>query len=206
LNNSSIKNIIFDLGNTLIYYDYCYFYDGIATLEKNFDIDAFQKFITDNKLDVQVWKGKISVKNFFKKLKKKFKLKISFADFHYLYCDIFWENTEMKMFIEEKLIDRDYKIFLLSNTDSSHMIYIHKNFPFVKLIKNKVLSYKVKALKPDKKIFRHILTKYDLNPKETLFIDDMKANVNAAKSIGMKTIHYNSHKKFLKEIKKLAKV
>jgi FMN phosphatase YigB (HAD superfamily) len=205
LNNTEVKNIIFDLGNTLVYYDYCYFYDGVATLEKNFDIDSFQKFITDNKLDVQLWTGKITVKNFFKKLKKKFKLKISFADFHYLYCDIFWENTEMKDFIENNLIDSTYKVFLLSNTDSSHINYIHKNFPFVKLLKNRVLSYKVKTLKPEKKIFRHIIGKFDLKAKESVLIDDLKVNIIAASQLGMKTIHYTSHKRFLKEFKKLTK-
>ncbi|MBK8981061.1 MAG: HAD-IA family hydrolase [Ignavibacteria bacterium] len=56
------------------------------------------------------------------------------------------------------------------------------------------MSYKVKSVKPDKKIFMYLLNKYNLLPEETLFIDDLKANILSAKTHGLNTIHYNSHK------------
>ena len=41
-------------------------------------------------------------------------------------------------------------------------------------------------LKPDPAIFRHAIEKFNLLAEETVFLDDVKANVDGASSIGMK--------------------
>lgn len=199
MKSREIKNIIFDLGNTLVYFDYCYFYDGVSRLEKKVSAGRLKKYFTDNRFDIKIGSSKLDIKQAFRIFKKKFNLRISYADFHFLYCDIFWENAQMKNFLENKLIDSGYKLFMLSNVDSSHINYIDHNFPYVKLIKKRVLSYKVKAVKPNKKIYNYIIEKHNLIPEETVFIDDLKANILAGKLHKFKTIHYTSHKRFLKE-------
>jgi len=111
----------------------------------------------------------------------------------------------MKNFIEERLLDSKYKLFMLSNVGSTHINFIDHNFPYIKHIKKRILSYKVRTVKPSKKIYKHILEKHGLNPRETVFIDDVKTNILAAKAHGLYTIHYTSHKRFLKEFNKLTK-
>ncbi len=202
---SKIKNIILDLGNTLVYFDYCYFFDGVARLEKRVHARKFKKYFADNKFDSKIGCNRLNIKQTFKILKKKFGLRISYSDFHYLYCDIFWENSQMKNFLESKLLDSNYKIFLLSNVDSSHINFIDNNFPYVRLIKKRILSYKVKAIKPDKKIFKHLIQKYNIKPEESVFIDDVKHNILSAKALSFNTIHYTSHKRFSTEFNKLVK-
>jgi len=203
LTSGKIKNIIFDLGNTLVYFNYCYFYDGVARIEKNITASRLMKYFEDNRLDLKIGSNKINIKEAFKKIKKKYKLSIGYRDFHFLYCDIFWENSQMKKFLEDYLPETRYKVFMLSNVDSSHINFIDHNFPYVRLIKKRVLSYKVKSVKPSKKIFRFILEKHGLDPKETLYVDDLKENILAGKKHKLNTIHYTSHKRFMKEFKKL---
>lgn len=203
--SGKIKNIILDLGNTLVYFDYCYFYDGVAKLEKNVNARKLKKYFTDNKFDTKIGSGKLNIKQAFKILKKKFNLRISYADFYYLYCDIFWENSAMKNFLEYKLLESGYKLLMLSNVDSSHINFVDNNFPYVKYVKKRILSYKVKSIKPDKKIYNHLLNKFNINPEESIFIDDLKNNILSAKAIGFNTIHYTSHKRFLSEFNKLTK-
>lgn len=205
MTETKIKNIIFDLGNTLIYFDFHYFYEGIAQLEKKFDIKKFVKHISDKKLDRALFTGKINHKQYFKALKKKFNLKIGFKDFIRLYSDIFWENTQMLEFLEKLLEEKKYKVYLLSNTDSAHYNFIAHNYPLVKSIKNRILSYKINMVKPEKKIFKYVINKYGLKPEETILIDDMKDNILSASKCGIKTIHYKSHKKFQKELNKFLK-
>ncbi|MBK8550385.1 MAG: hypothetical protein IPL53_04710 [Ignavibacteria bacterium] len=89
--SSKIKNIILDLGNTLVYFDYCYFYDGVAKLEKKVNAGKLKKYFVDNKFDIKIGSGKLNIKQAFKILKKKFNLRIGYSDFYYLYCDIFWK-------------------------------------------------------------------------------------------------------------------
>lgn len=205
MSGSVIKNIIFDLGNTLVYFDYCYFYDGVARLEKKVYAGKLRNYFIENKFDIKIGSNRINIKQAFRILKKKFGLRISYADFYYLYCDIFWENTLMKNFLENRILDSGFKLFMLSNVDASHINFIDNNFPYVKHIKKRVLSYKVKSVKPQKKIYRYLIEKHKLVPEETLFIDDLKANILAARTHKLHAIHYTSHKKFLREFNRLVK-
>lgn len=205
MNNSCIRNIIFDLGNTLIFFDFSYFYNGIAEREKKLSAVKFRKYIIENKLDVKLTTGRIRHKEFFRKVKKKFDLKIGYSDFTYFYSDIFWVNHNMKRFLEKISRVKKYRLFLLSNTDSPHITFIDNNFPFVKLLKKRVLSYKVNMAKPQKKIFKYTIDKFKIKPEETVLIDDMKDNILSAQSLGFKTIHYNIHRKFTSDFSKLVK-
>ena len=111
----------------------------------------------------------------------------------------------MKIFLEKIAHIKKFNILLLSNTDPVHINFIDRNFPFVRLLKKRVLSYKVRLNKPQKKIFLYALQKYKLDPGKTLLIDDVKENVRVSETLGMKAIHYKNHRTFLKQFSKLNK-
>lgn len=201
MENPKIKNIIFDLGNVLIFFDHGYFYDGLANIEKGLNANKLKKFICDKKLDVKINTGRITGKEFFKTIKKKFNIKTGYTDFMYLYSDVFWENKPMIKLLENLADEKKYKVFLLSNTDPLHFNFILKNFPSVNLIKNKILSYKARAVKPEKKIYTEMIRKYNIDPERSVFIDDVKSHLLAAAKLKFNTIHYTTHKNFLKKYK-----
>lgn len=205
MHTGKIRNIIFDLGNTLVYFDECYFYDGIAKLEKKLRAGSLKRYIIDKKLDRKMISGKLKHKDMFRILKNRFDLKIGYSDFSYIYADIFWENTQMRKFLEKISRIKKYRLYLLSNTDAPHMNFIDNNFPFVRIIRNRILSFRIGMYKPQLRIFRYVLNKYRLKPSQTLLIDDIKENVEAAKSLGIKTIHYRKHSKFIKEFSQIIK-
>lgn len=51
-------------------------------------------------------------------------------------------------------------------------------------------SFNLKRLKPDVEIYKDVLKQLGANPQEVIFVDDKKANVDAANSIGIKGIVY----------------
>ena len=51
-----------------------------------------------------------------------------------------------------------------------------------------IISAYEHVIKPDEKIYNLLLERYNLNPNECLFIDDMAANTLAAKELGINTI------------------
>lgn len=51
-------------------------------------------------------------------------------------------------------------------------------------------SYDLGLLKPDTAIFQKVLDKLNATPEQTLFLDDKKANVDAARLLGMNGIVY----------------
>lgn len=198
-----IKNIIFDIGNTLVYFDHNIFFDGTARIEKTFNVNNFRDYIKSNKLDLKLAASKITHREVYNILKKEFHIKTSFTDFIRIHNDVFWENENMKEFLPRISNDKRFELFILSNTDSEHIKFLNKNFPYINVIKRRVLSFKVQMLKPDRRIFQHTIKKYNLNPEETLFIDDLKENVISAEKLGFSTIHYKTHDSFLKQFNKI---
>lgn len=198
-----ITNIIFDIGNTLVYYDHNIFFDGVARVEKTFNVNNFRDYIKSNKLDLKLSTSKITQGKVYNLLKKEFDIKTNYSDFISIHNDIFWENTNMKEFLSKISNDERFELFMLSNTDSEHMKFLNKNFPYINVIKKRILSFKVKMLKPDRRIFQYTIKKYKLLPKETLFIDDLKENVISAENLGINTIRYTAHDSFLKQFNKI---
>ena len=58
--------------------------------------------------------------------------------------------------------------------------------PLEKILDGFVLSCDIKAIKPNRKMFEEILRKYELDPSNCIFLDDVKDNTNMAESLGIK--------------------
>ncbi len=86
-----------------------------------------------------------------------------------------------------------YRVFLLSNTNSIHWEYsVHHLFPYKQyglqdFFDKIYLSYELHLLKPEPAIFTHVLHDAGLLPKETLLIDDASVNCKGAESLGIRT-------------------
>lgn len=102
-----------------------------------------------------------------------------------------------------KALRAKYKVFLLSNTNYIHHQHFNKIFNeeigedsldsyFDKAYYSQSIGYR----KPDKEAYEYVLKENNLNPSETLFIDDSIQNIEGAKAVGLKTI-------FLKEGRKI---
>jgi HAD superfamily hydrolase (TIGR01509 family) len=64
-------------------------------------------------------------------------------------------------------------------------------FPVFELFDGAVVSYQERVNKPDKKIYEIILSRYGLEPSETVFADDKIANTEAASRFGIHTVTYD---------------
>ena len=90
---------------------------------------------------------------------------------------------------------------MLSNTDHLHMDFLQKKFPIVNSFRNKILSYKVGYSKPELEIYEFMIDKYNLEPGECFFIDDIEENITEAGKFGITTHLYSNHSNLLKEFK-----
>ena len=61
-------------------------------------------------------------------------------------------------------------------------------------------------MKPDRLFYERCLQKLGVSAQEALFIDDTLVNVEAARQLGMKTIHYTEKRKHMEEIKGLPQI
>ena len=81
--------------------------------------------------------------------------------------------------------------------------YLSEQYNFWDKFKGIVVSADIKLIKPDPKIYNYTLNKFNLIPKETVFIDDMLENITAAKNIGIYGIHFTDLAVCKNELQKL---
>lgn len=91
----------------------------------------------------------------------------------------------------KELKERGYRLGLLSNDVSEWGQYLREKFELNYLIDFCVISGDVKTRKPCKNIYQCLIIDYNLNPKESLFIDDRIKNLIPADKLGFKTILFN---------------
>ena len=122
----------------------------------------------------------------------------------------FWDAWAMILGEESKVIDillelkKYYKIWLLSNTNPKHIQdELDNKYVFPKLVDGAIYSYDVGLRKPDKSIYIKACELAKVNPAESVFIDDLIENIDGAKKVGIKGIHYKDIEKLNKSLKQL---
>lgn len=102
-----------------------------------------------------------------------------------------------------KLKDKGYSLYLLSNFHSEAILTMYQRYDFFKLFDGAVISADEHLVKPDERIYQKLLERYTLLPEESVFIDDMLANINAAKTLGINGIHLPYGNDLKSELEKL---
>ncbi|MCL4482542.1 MAG: HAD-IA family hydrolase, partial [Bacteroidetes bacterium] len=88
-----------------------------------------------------------------------------------------------------------YRLFLLSNTNEIHVRRFEQIFedafgyPISRLFEKCYYSNEIGFRKPNAEAFLAVLKDASINPAETLFVDDLQQNTEAAKTLGMKVLH-----------------
>ena len=90
------------------------------------------------------------------------------------------------------LKDAKYNLYVLSNMSLDFIEFLRTKEVY-KYFDGEVVSCHEKVVKPDAEIYRILVDRYDLNPEETLFIDDRKSNIEAAQNEGISGYHFNAH-------------
>ena len=83
-------------------------------------------------------------------------------------------------------------IYALSNWSAEKFPIARRRFDFLSWFRGIVISGEVGVKKPDPRIFRILCDRYALVPADTLFVDDVEANVEAARSLGFRAIHFTN--------------
>lgn len=84
------------------------------------------------------------------------------------------------------------RCYALSNMEPDAFAIRRARFPFIDWFDGHVISGLEGVAKPDPRIFEILLKRHRLEPQATVFIDDMPANVGAARALGIIGLHYTS--------------
>lgn len=182
-----IRCVISDLGKVIIFFDNNIFFEKIANFSP-FSKDEIRE-LTSAHFDLieSFDKGDLTPKEFYNQAIRKLEARIDYNKFYSIYNDVFSLNPPVLQIM--KRLKRNYRLVLLSNTDVMRFSFVKKKFPEIMIFDEYVLSYEAGFMKPHPQIYKEALKRAAVEPKECIFIDDLKENIKAAAKLGINGIH-----------------
>jgi putative hydrolase of the HAD superfamily len=183
-----IKNLLFDLGGV------------IMDIEKKNCVSAFEQLGLKNAADYfgeysqqgpfeALESGSITAEQFHAQLRGHFDKEVSDADIDHAF-NCFLTGIPVHRLENLRALRKKYGIYLLSNTNvimwNSRIAeeFTKEGQKREDYFDGMVTSFDAKCLKPGAKIFEYAQTTLGIEPSETLFLDDSKANCEAARALG----------------------
>ena len=195
-----IKAIISDLGRVFVNFDHSISCRRLAKLAKCAPKDVYN-FIYRNKTDISLDRGELAPKEFYRLVKERFELTLSYKDFKDIFADIFTLIAPVfNLYVKLK---KKYKFVFLSNTNIIHFETVLKKMPLKTVFETGVLSYKEGIMKPHPGIYLKAVKLTGYKPEECVYIDDIQEFVDAAELVGLKAIKYKNIKQLRRELAKL---
>jgi putative hydrolase of the HAD superfamily len=111
-------------------------------------------------------------------------------EFHEAWRQIFTPNDPMWDVVRE-LKAAGHRLILFSNTNGIHCPWVFEAYPKFSLFDSAVLSFEVGAIKPHPRIYQHAVDVHDLDPAQTLYIDDLPENIATGREFGFHCHQYD---------------
>jgi glucose-1-phosphatase len=194
LHQDSIHNLIFDFGGVICNID--------VTLAKKAFIDlGIKKFDTGDAITrtsglfEALETGAVTPKEFRDRMRPFFETPVTDAQLDTAWNALLLDIPEPRIRLLEEL-RKHYRIFLLSNSNEIHYtsyaetLRTQFGYPdFDALFEKAWFSFRLGMKKPSPEIFMHVLRDANLDPSETLFIDDTLMHVEGAAGAGIHGHH-----------------
>jgi 2-haloacid dehalogenase len=81
-------------------------------------------------------------------------------------------------------------LYALSNWPAEDFSSVRQRFDFLGWFRGILISGEVGIIKPDPRIFELLLERFAIDPQRAVYIDDVAANVDAARPFGIHAIHF----------------
>jgi 2-haloacid dehalogenase len=95
---------------------------------------------------------------------------------------------------------RGVRTYALSNWSAETFPLARPRYPFLEWFDGILISGEAKLIKPDPRIFAHLLEKFGLEPGSTVFVDDSAANVRAGGEAGLISIRFSDPPELRREL------
>lgn len=200
-----IKNIVFDFGGVIITLDHSQAVKSFASLGLK-DAEAQLDPYTQQGLFGDLEMGLLTGEEFRQGLSKMIGREVSYDECRKAWLSYHCDLPERNLDILLKLRSEGYRVIMLSNTNEFMQSWAESTafdghghsirYYFDSIYR----SYELKMMKPDDRIFRHVLTQEKIFPYETLFVDDGPRNVATASQIGFRTFCPKNGEDWTKEI------
>jgi len=98
---------------------------------------------------------------------------------------------------------RDTRLYALTNFSTETWPVVRERFGFLSWFEDAVVSGEHGVVKPDPRIFEIAIRRFDIDPRRSVFIDDIPENVLAARARGFHALHFTGAARLRAELQAL---
>lgn len=194
-----INTIIFDLGAVLIDWNPDYMYRTIFTDEQ--EMRHFLTNVTTSDWNEEQDAGRSLQEGTEWLIAKHPQHEENIRAFYGRWIEMLGDAFEGTVEIFKELRESGkYKIYALTNWSAETFPLAQERFDFLNWFDGVVVSGAEKMRKPAPEFYQILLDRYNVNPAESLFIDDNYRNILAAEKMGINCIHFTSPEKLREEL------
>ena len=102
-----------------------------------------------------------------------------------------------------RLKAQGHPLYCLSNMHVASIEHLEREQRFFEVFTGRVISCRLNLCKPEAAIYRHALETYGLRAADTVFIDDVEINIEAAAKVGLRTIQFRDAAQCERELRAL---
>jgi len=200
----AIKAVIFDMGGVFIN-TFDHSARQIMAQRYGISIEELERIVFHNPLSIDAEKGLFSKEKLLEMMAQQVGIPVEEATaFYEEFFSNDEEDAELVAFV--RTLKPHYKLGLLSNAFPGTREWMQERHTFLDLFEVSFFSAEVGMRKPEEGFYRLILDALQVEPEETLFVDDFSQNIAGAQELGMQTIWYTDREKAIPLLKELLPV
>lgn len=184
-----VRAVFFDIGNVLLRFSSRRVLARVACAVRSHPL-KLAKYLWKSDIGARIERGEVSGEQLYALFQSELGYKGTFAQFRLLWCDHF--TLDRGSYAILKRTAKAVPTYLLSNTNALHIDFIRERYEFPSLVRGAILSHELGLRKPDPAIYRAALKLSGTKPEETVFVDDLKPNVESAQKLGFQAIRFRS--------------
>ena len=193
--------VTFDLGGVLIDWNPRYLYQKLFDDEA--EMERFLAEVTTQEWNAaqdagRPWSEAVEV------LTAKFPDHRDLIDaYHTRWPEMLGEAIHGTVAILDQLRARGVRLYALSNWSAETFPVALQRYPFLGWFDGIVISGEVGAAKPDVRIFQELIDRHEIEPSETVFVDDNEPNVTAADAMGFIALRFHDAERLREDLEGL---
>jgi len=193
--SSKAKTLAVDFGNVCSRFSHARVIEGWARFS-SLDSKTIKEMVFGEKdnIEARFQAGELDERGFYNAVCSKAKLnELTEEKFYEIFRRQFRveeQNDELDKLLDE--VDPRVALVVISNTNPVHWP-LCAEFPIIRHFPEKlrILSYKIKRIKPHKDIYDEAVRLAECTFPEMVLVDDLIENIEGARNLGMQAIHYD---------------
>ncbi|MFM2483688.1 HAD family hydrolase [Celerinatantimonas yamalensis] len=186
----TIRNIVFDIGNVMVRWS------PLEIIRLTFGEQVDGASLAANIFQSSLWLDYNRGVYTQLQVRQQLQEQMNFSDDELNRLFYYLVNSQILIYGQVDLLKRlhqaGYQLYTLTDNVPEIVSFIKQRYDFWPYFHGEVVSADVGCLKPDPVIYQYLLNTYQLNPAESVFTDDLMANIQGCQNAGMHGIHFRS--------------